>query len=91
MIARPVSKIAIRPQHDHDCDDCRFLGAAGTHDLYFCPGHGGAYIVRHSSRDYDNGSFGLDMGLPPPKGSLYALAAAIVARKLPPRHYRIDG
>lgn len=23
-------------QHEHDCDDCAFLGIHGDYDLYFC-------------------------------------------------------
>ena len=85
-VARCVSKVAVAPRHDHDCDSCRYLGQLDNDDLYYCPS--GAYVVRHSSEPSDNGSFGLDMGIAPSPGSPYALAAAIRARKLPPRAYR---
>ena len=53
------------PRHDHDCLDCRFLGALdgpdayrmnepAEFDLYFCPRcDGGSVIARRSSEGSD--------------------------------------
>ena len=42
------------PQHQHDCEQCRFLGSLATVDLYCCKSPNGAsYIVRYSSEGSD--------------------------------------
>lgn len=52
-----------KPQHQHDCSSCKFLGQLGAGDLYLCPGsgkYGTTYIVRYSSEGgdyYSNSDF----------------------------------
>ena len=52
----------VSPLHEHDCEDCKFLGnfedQHGRYDLYFCPQHGApTLIARWSSNgpDYMSG------------------------------------
>ena len=91
-IARPISKLTVRPQHDHDCNKCNFIGSLDGADLYYCPVLGGdaSIIVRRSSEPSDNSAWGLDWGKPP-AGSPLAAAFAILARGNPPRAYRTVG
>jgi hypothetical protein len=47
----------MKPQFEHDCEDCKFLGSYDGRDLYFCPGGGPTIIARRSSDppDYSSG------------------------------------
>lgn len=50
------------PRHEHDCQDCAFLGWHGEHDLYFCPQHGCPTVIARfgENGDYMSGLWATD-------------------------------
>jgi hypothetical protein len=49
--------VPVAPQHEHDCDDCTFLGRMEEVDLWVCEYSTRAtYIARYSSEPSDNAS-----------------------------------
>lgn len=50
-------KYSDKPQYQHDCDKCKFLGHVNDKDLYFCEAGAlhkdGTIILRNSSEGYD--------------------------------------
>lgn len=81
-----IAKLVIRnitPRFQHDCQSCRFIGNINGRDLWVCSN--GEFSSRYGSNGAEYGSLG---GFTP-EGSDYALAAAIVKRKLPPNEYRV--
>lgn len=73
-IARPVA-VASSPIHQHDCEDCMFLGSIDGKDMYHCAADG-CYIKRTGSRPEQNGALSMDFA-PFPPGTEYALAMEI--------------
>jgi len=46
-----------QPLHEHDCDQCIFLGTSRGRDLYFCNGHRSPTVISRSGPDgeYESG------------------------------------
>lgn len=49
--------INVRPKHQHDCTECRFLGSyyykGETYDLYYCSQNGNPTVVARYGKDGD--------------------------------------
>lgn len=75
----------VKPVHEHDCDNCKFVGRLNGQDLYACVTPRG---VEYSARYGSDGPQYSSLGSFTPEESPVALAKALHERGLPPHEYR---
>lgn len=84
-----LSKAPI-PRHEHDCDQCVFLGPFGQYDLYFHPNEPNVVARSGPAGDYQSGLFAARHLLPLREAALRAQAANLLPASVAPPTGKAD-